>query len=138
MTTREEKQRRMQYRKENGTRIIVPPTSPPYLRGPDYLVAHACFSCRVSFKVRPMDDQSTCPQCSGALHEMGRSFKAPKKADDEQWKKVELIWNAGFRFPTNSYGADAEPLPDRLRDLAAFIKNNPRHPFRLRSYWPKR
>jgi hypothetical protein len=62
---------------------------------------------------------------------MGRSFKAPKKRDAEQWAKVERLWNAGFRFFSYRSYPDAEPLPERLRDVDPFIRRNPAHPFRV-------
>ena len=61
---------------------------------------------------------------------MGRAFKAPKKSDDDQWKKVERLWRAGFRFHPNTGWRDAEPYPDLLRDVEQFILQNPNHPFR--------
>jgi hypothetical protein len=99
-------------------------------RGPDYLIAHACFECRKSLKVR-MEGASVCPECGGPLHAMGRSFKAPKRTDAEQWKKVEALWSAGFRFWSYRSHPDAEPLPERLRDLEDFIRRNPEHPMRV-------
>jgi hypothetical protein len=62
---------------------------------------------------------------------MGRAFKAPKKSDEEQWKKVEALWQAGFRFLSNTGWRDVEPYPDRLREVAGFIAANPNHPFRF-------
>lgn len=97
---------------------------------PEYLVAHACFACRKSWKVRK-DISGGCPQCGGALHEMGRSFKAPKKSDAEQWEKVIALWSAGFRFWSYRSHPDAEPLPERLREVEAFVACNPNHPLRM-------
>jgi len=97
-----------------------------------YLIAHACFDCRKSFKIAPRDHSAVCPQCSGSLNEMGRSFKAPKISDTEQWQKIEKLWRAGFRFFSYRSYPDAEPLPERLRDVDEFIVRNPDHPFRLR------
>ena len=101
------------------------------LRSPQYLIAHACFACRKSFKVAPRTDfQSTCPNCGGVIHEMGRSFKAPPAKDAEQWTKVQLLYNAGFRF--FSYrSTSGPPLPDRLSEVEAFIQDNPVHPLRV-------
>ena len=99
------------------------------LRGPDYLVAHACFSCCKSWKVRA-DTGAVCPQCALPLKEMGRAFKAPKKTDAEQWKKVEALWRSGFRFWSVG-STEVEPLPERLRDVEDFVRRNPDHPARL-------
>ncbi|MEY4952723.1 MAG: hypothetical protein RL299_1147 [Pseudomonadota bacterium] len=63
---------------------------------------------------------------------MGRSFKPPRKSDLEQWKKVEALWLAGFRFPTNTGVQEVEPYPERLKDVEEFIKRNTLHPFRVK------
>ena len=98
---------------------------------PQYLIAHACFECRKSFKVAPRPDGTTvCPNCGGPLHEMGRSFKAPVAKDTEQWAKVQALYSAGFRF--FSYRSiDGPPLPARFSDVEAFIRANPAHPLRV-------
>jgi len=62
---------------------------------------------------------------------MGRSFKAPKKSDVEQWNKVRELWSAGFRFSSYRSHPAAEPLPERLREVDEFIRRNPDHPLRL-------
>jgi len=122
-----EKARRAALRRAIGNRRDPRPVVLP--RGPEYLIAHACFDCRKSWKVRA-ETGAVCPQCASPLHEMGRAFKAPKKSDAEQWEKVETLWSAGFRFW--SVGSTAvEPLPDRLRDVDDFLRRNPDHPARL-------
>lgn len=121
------KARRMAVRRSTSTRTEPMPRQP--LRGPEYLVAHACFGCRKSWKV-PADSSAGCPGCGLVLHWMGRSFKAPKKSDTEQWAKVEALWSAGFRFGSYRSHPDAEPLPKRLRDVEDFIRRNPDHPMR--------
>ncbi len=63
---------------------------------------------------------------------MGRSFKAPKKTDKEQWTKVQKLWDAGFRFFSYRSYPDAEPLPARLADVDSFVARNPHHPFKVR------
>jgi hypothetical protein len=98
---------------------------------PQYLIAHACFDCRKSFKVAPRPDSvAVCPSCGGIIYEMGRSFKAPPAKDIEQWSKVQALFAAGFRF--FSYRSTSGPsLPDRLADVEAFIRDNPAHPLRV-------
>ena len=98
---------------------------------PQYLIAHACFACRKSFKVAPRPEhKAVCPGCGGELHEMGRSFKAPSASDTEQWAKVQALYNAGFRF--FSYrSVSAPPLPARLSEVDTFIRDNPAHPLRV-------
>jgi len=98
---------------------------------PQYLIAHACLDCRKSFKVAPrLEDDAVCPGCGGQLHQMGRSFKAPRAKDTEQWAKVQALFNAGFRF--FSYrSVSGPPLPARLSEVEAFIHDNPAHPLRV-------
>lgn len=62
---------------------------------------------------------------------MGRAFKVPKKADDEQWAKVRALWLAGFRFISHTRWREVEPYPDRLREVDEFVRQNPNHPFRV-------
>lgn len=95
---------------------------------PQYLVAHACFDCRKSFKIAPRPDfAAICPNCGGRIVEMGRSFKAPPAKDTEQWAKVVALYEAGFRF--FSYrSTPGPPLPDRLSEVEGFIRDNPAHP----------
>jgi hypothetical protein len=104
---------------------------PNRMPSPQYLIAHACFECRKSFKVAPRPDDSTvCPNCGGPLHQMGRSFEAPATKDTGQWAKVQVLYNAGFRF--FSYrSVDGPPLPAKLSDVEAFIRDNPTHPLRV-------
>mgnify|MGYP003348026144 CR=1 FL=1 len=97
--------------------------------GPEYLIAHACFQCRKSWKVRG-DTSAICPQCAAPLHEMGRAFAAPKKTDVEQWRKVEALWRHGYRFWSVG-STEVEPLPTRLKDVDDFVRRNPGHPARL-------
>jgi DNA-directed RNA polymerase subunit RPC12/RpoP len=120
---------RMELRRATGTRVLVVPRPTPYHRGPDRLGPHACFDCRKSWKISEKSS-ARCPECAGELKCMGRAFKAPKKADDEQWEKVRVLWNAGFRFVNHTRWRDSEPYPGRLRDVTDFIKRNADHPFR--------
>lgn len=130
MTGREEKQRRMALRRKNGTRNA--PAGQVRSLGADYLIAHACFACRKSFKRAPLDDaKAICPQCGGQLHEMGRSFKAPKNNDNEQWLKVQALYAYGFRFFSYRSYPHAPKLPERLREVEEFVAENPRHQFRV-------
>lgn len=129
-----------QRRKE--LRDVFAPRAPlrffSYGRGPVYRVAHACFDCRRSQKVAsdPLaapEAGPACPACGGPLHWMGRSFKVPKRSDTEQWRKVEALWKAGFRFHSYRSRPEAEALPGRLREVEDFIRRNPHHPFRVKA-----
>lgn len=120
----------MEIRKAIGNRAIPGPDTGERQRGPDYLVAHACFFCRKVWKLSA-ESAATCPQCKAKLSWMGRAFKAPKKSDEEQWRKVETLWKAGFRFLPDTGWRDVAPYPERLREVAGFIAANPNHPFRF-------
>ena len=128
--TADEKVRRMALRRDAGNRL---PSAPKPARNTSgsYLVAHACFTCRKSFKIAPRPEfKAACPNCGGAAHEMGRSFKAPPSRNLAQWAKVQALYEAGFRF--FSYRTfNCTPLPDRLSQVEVFIRDNPDHPFRV-------
>jgi hypothetical protein len=60
---------------------------------------------------------------------MGRSFRAPRRADVDQWTKVQILYAHGFRFA--SYRRrDCAPLPRSLQDVADFLVANPQHPLK--------
>lgn len=126
------KAERMELRRATGTREVPALFAPPHHRGPECLWPHACFDCRKSWKLVE-GSSAKCPECGGDLHSMGRGFKVPRKADKEQWAKVRALWMAGFRFPNHTRWREAEPFPERLRDVEDFIRRNPDHPFRVES-----
>lgn len=130
MAANQEKSRRMSLRREIGSRQI-PEYPARQSHGPEYLGAYACFTCRKAWKMSPMKGGHICPECAAEVVEMGRSFKTPKKTDHDQWDKVEALWHAGFRFFSYRSYPDAEPLPERLRDVDDFIARNQDHPFRI-------
>jgi hypothetical protein len=116
----------MALRRSTGTRADPRPRPPrPQLsvRGRNYLIAHACFACRKSWKVRA-NTGAACPHCGACLHEMGRAFKAPKQADAEQSQKVRP-------FGQQDFASGTTPAPERLRDVEDFIRRNPEHPARI-------
>ena len=123
------KSERMDVRRQIGNRKLKPPPARP-APARTYVVAHACFACRKSFKLPLLEGKShPCPQCARALFEMGRSFKAPRAIDREQWDKVQGLYALGFRFW--SYGSGRPPrLPARLKDVPRFVTVHPNHPSR--------
>ncbi len=132
MTSRNEKSERMEIRRKIGSRALHDPAGPrPGPRGPQYLVAHACLSCRLSFKRLPRTDGATspCPTCGQPLCWMGRGFKAPLRRNLDSWKAVELLYLAGFRFPSTAR-REMPALPVKSRDVADFVAANPAHPYR--------
>lgn len=101
--------------------------------GPEYLIAHACFDCKKSWKMMFDENGHVCPECGQTVCIMGRTFKVPKRSDQEQWEKVRKLWKAGFRFESYRSFPEAEKLPERLSEVEAFIARNPEHPFRVRN-----
>ena len=67
---------------------------------PAYLIPYACLECRKAFKRHNDTDALTmkCPDCGGSAHRTGRKFKPPKRSDLQQWEKVRLLLEHGFRF----------------------------------------
>ena len=122
----------MELRRKTGFRTLPDPSgSKPRNKGPRYLVAHACFICRLSFKRALRNDGTSpqCPNCAGPMAEMGRGFKAPPRRNPDAWKATQLLHQAGVRFPAPGR-RQATALPRRSRDVAAFIGQNPSHPYR--------
>ncbi len=71
----------------------------------------ACFECRVSFK-----DISVCPHCHKPLINMGTRFKAPRRNNMRDWKRLHLIYLAGGKFrswDSASTVRDAKALLER-------------------------
>jgi hypothetical protein len=122
------KYERMALRRAIGNRLL--PEPPVAIRGADCLWPHACFQCRKSWKLSE-NSSAICPQCRTKLNWMGRAFKPPKKTDVEQWRKVEALWRAGFRFDFRTRRHEVEPYPERYSGVAEFIRRNPAHPFRV-------
>jgi len=71
-----------------------------------------------------------CPQCRGVAIGLSRKFKAPRKNDLAQWKKVEYLVRNGFYFEPIG-----EPYPKTLRDAMEFVTRN-RHLAVQRSHEP--
>lgn len=131
MLRRQEKHRRMEIRRNIGNRQVGSNLQLSVGYFYPYLSAHACFSCQKSFKLS-CDKEHICPQCGETVYLMGRAFKAPKRRDDEQWRKVQKLYALGFRF--YSYEEDdppLPPLPKRLREVDNFVLNYPHHELRI-------
>lgn len=118
----------MAIRRDIGNRKINEMPTSKTSPHPLYLVAHACFSCQKSFKRAPKRDH-VCPECGGPAYRMGRAFKSPKQRDDDQWRKVQMLYALGFRF--HRYRGSYEPLPEHLREVESFVERNPDHKLRV-------
>jgi DNA-directed RNA polymerase subunit RPC12/RpoP len=127
MASNEEKQRRMEIRRDIGNRKVGVSHTLPH-SSHAYLGAHACFNCRKSFKLS-YEEEHICSNCGNKIYLMGRSFKAPKRRDLEQWKKVQKLYALGFRF--HRYGGDYPPLPEQLREVDRFVQQYPDHELRV-------
>jgi len=135
MTTKEEKYHRKRFLMDIGVKDY--PSLPSIGQRYSYIyrIAHACFDCRKSFKIEveylTYKGGHNCPQCGNELQYLGRSFKAPKQKDTKQWEKVRRLIKAGFVFFSYRSFPEAEPLPETLQEVDAFIERNTDHPMRL-------
>lgn len=139
MTSISIKTARTQLRREVGARRLPPVTgSKPRPRGPTFLIAHACFGCRLSFKRAPLaaKDTHVCPNCAGPMLEMGRGFKAPPRREIERWFVIESLRRRGYMFPSSTQ-RNAAPYPTRARDLERFFAGHAEHAFRIKSPAPE-
>jgi hypothetical protein len=92
---------------------------------PAYLIHFACFACRRSFKRKIEFGAAVylkpCPDCSGQAIHLGRHFKAPKRTDQKQWRKVEYLVRAGFFFQHVQNANCRVPYPETLEDAREFV-----------------
>ena len=124
MTTREEKARRMELRRDNGTRSV--PKRVPRQKGPPYAAHFVCIACRKSFKrrltVKDYPDgwpkHLPCPQCGGPSLNFGRKFKPPKQTDKKQWEKVRILAENGFWF----HSIGSRKYPETLSEVPEFLE----------------
>ena len=118
----------MDLRRKIENRIVKSDSASSLPSALPYLVAHACFNCRKSFKLS-CEKSHICPECSDLIYLMGRSFKTPKRNDVEQWRKVQKLYALGFRF--HGYGGKYLPLPKRLQEVDRFVDEYPDHELRV-------
>jgi DNA-directed RNA polymerase subunit RPC12/RpoP len=68
-----------------------------------YSLPFVCFKCRKAFNKKPQFSapmllhENSCPQCGRALAFVGRYFKAPPRQNLKQWRKVQLLYESGWR-----------------------------------------
>lgn len=80
----------------------------------------ACVPCRFSSKHwhdgwECMQPQVWCPHCGDAMLHMGHDFKVPRRRNESQWRKVEMLAAAGITF--DSCGCNGPgPRPKTLSD----------------------
>lgn len=123
-----DKQQKMQLRRDAGYRDL--PEKATKNVGPEYAMSFACFTCRTAnkrhFESAPCDypDTMMCPICKEATFNLGRHFKAPKKSDLSQWKKVEFLVEHGFVFQKirlNGNTFESVPYPKTLSEAKEFV-----------------
>ena len=64
------------------------------------------------------------PKSRIPFKDLGRHFKAPKKSDTEQWKKVAFLIDHGFFFQKirpDSNGNESVPYPKTLDEAKEFV-----------------
>ena len=93
-----------------------------------YHMAFACLECRKSFKrhveLQNIPQELPCTDCGAPAYNLGRHFKAPRKADLRQWEKIRFLIAHGFRFQkirTGNKGQDSVPYPETLEEAKAFV-----------------
>ena len=90
-----------------------------------YLYQCACFQCRKCFKrsIETWEAGPKCPDCGSATHVMGRHFRAPSVRATKQWRKVEMLYQAGIHFSGTQSG-ELGQFPDTLLEAREFLQRN--------------
>ncbi|MFP8886476.1 deoxyxylulose-5-phosphate synthase [Streptomyces mangrovi] len=61
--------------------------------------SYVCLPCRASYKQPyPGDHERRCPRCGEGLAHIGSAFAAPRRRDDEGWRVLTVLVNAGIHF----------------------------------------
>ena len=58
----------------------------------------ACFACRKSFSKDESPVPRKCPECAGAMTDMGPYFEPPRKAAVKMWQIMKVLADSGLRF----------------------------------------
>jgi len=91
-----------------------------------YKTHYACFDCRKTFKGtdrRQHQTHKSCPQCGVTMTVMGNDFKAPRRKDTAQWRKVELLAERGLVF--GSCGCSGPGYAPRTMEDARLLVQGP-------------
>lgn len=74
----------------------------------------ACLPCRYTAKHPPWTEPA-CPRCRTTMIDLGRDFKAPRRGNTLQWRKIATLAAAGITF--DSCGCTGPgPRPRTLAD----------------------
>ncbi|WP_280871357.1 deoxyxylulose-5-phosphate synthase [Streptomyces sp. MJP52] len=85
--------------------------------------SYVCPPCRASWKrgfPEPGEAGRTrvCPRCAEPLIHAGSVFAAPARRDDEGWRALTVLLNAGVRFRTSGCdGRGAGYRPRTVREV---------------------
>ena len=85
---------------------------------------YVCLACRRTFRRAggPLVDK-VCPNCRGLAIGLSRKFRSPARTDAEQWAKVEILIQHGFRFfPVHDERGRPTPYPKTLREAREFVR----------------
>ena len=87
----------------------------------------ACFRCRKVWRkyvkaVKPTRKHTdvSCPDCGGEVVSMGYDFKAPRRNDLKQWRKVELLARRGVLYHSAGWCGPGY-RPKTLREVPQFL-----------------
>lgn len=86
----------------------------------------ACLPCRYTSKYNCgdcTDPVPSCPLCRAKMINLGRDFTAPRRRNDNQWRKIELCVAAGLTF--DSCGCGPGPRPRTLAEAKTWIAPQP-------------
>ncbi|MGI8748812.1 MAG: hypothetical protein ACR2J4_10765 [Deinococcus sp.] len=89
-----------------------------------YLQHWACFHCRKTFKSGHDSNhpERLCPQCRALMTNMGTDFKAPAQYEVKQWRKVQLLAQAGIKFFPRHRSQLPGEHPATLADVPEFLR----------------
>ena len=122
MTSPAERERRKALRPVRKDYLIAEPVQ--MFSGRGYLFPYACLACRKSFKRKfetGLPDKP-CPHCGGVAIGLYRHFKAPPMDDIQQWKKVALLIQHGFRFHHQyDENGNCVPYPATMAEAKVFV-----------------
>lgn len=90
----------------------------------NYKTHWVCFDCRVTFKQpspRFSNYRARCPRCSREMVDLGHDFKPPRKHEERQWQKLDLLRKMGITF--HSCGCEGPgPRPGTLAEAKVLFR----------------
>lgn len=88
---------------------------------------YACLPCQFTAKHPGRNDPApACPRCGQHMVDVGRDFKAPRRANAGQWRKVRMLTAAGISF--DSCGCTGPgPRPRTLAEAKTQLRHRRTH-----------